>query len=120
MFVAGEWGSVCDDGWDAQDATVVCRQLGFDHDNAQAFPAAHFGEGSGQIWLDEVACTGSELTLDACGHNGWGTHNCDHSEDAGVSCTNCRYYCKFRFMYIKHCNVIMGGQTRHVYVYIKN
>ena len=83
----GEWGTVCDDGWDNTDAGVVCRQLGFSSFGT-AIGSAGFGQGSGSILLDNVACSGTESTLDKCGHLGFGiTRSCSHSEDAGVRCS---------------------------------
>ena len=81
----GEWGTVCDDGWDDTDAGVVCRQLGF---GSSGIAIRYlFGEGSGPIWLDSVTCTGSESTLASCGHLGLNiTRYCGHWEDAGVIC----------------------------------
>uniref|UniRef100_A0A8C6K9E0 SRCR domain-containing protein n=1 Tax=Nothobranchius furzeri TaxID=105023 RepID=A0A8C6K9E0_NOTFU len=84
VFHAGQWGSICDDQWDDSDAEVVCRQLG---GVARAWGQAHFGKGSGNVWLDEVRCSGNELTLEQCPKSAWGEHNCLHSEDAGVSCS---------------------------------
>ena len=83
----GEWGTVCDDGWDDTDAGVVCRQLGFGS-SGTAIGSAGFGQGSGSIWLDSVTCTGSELTLASCGHPGVNvTRSCTHAKDAGVRCS---------------------------------
>ncbi|NXR08733.1 L3BPA protein, partial [Semnornis frantzii] len=61
----GTWGTVCDDNWDPAEGRVVCRQLGCGTLLSVA-PGGRYGEGTGQIWLDEVNCTGEEETLSQC------------------------------------------------------
>lgn len=67
-------------------AAVVCRELGCG-EAVDALHYAHFGSGSGIIWMDDVSCKGSESTLKNCGSVEFGKHNCDHDKDAGVICS---------------------------------
>eukprot|EP00731_Ephydatia_muelleri_P034482 Em0062g5a len=69
----------------AEDAQVICRQLGFSGTSV-AFSNAYFGAGSSNqpIWLDGVNCLGTETNVGQCPSGGWGIHNCVHLEDAGV------------------------------------
>ncbi|XP_061211277.1 scavenger receptor cysteine-rich domain-containing group B protein-like, partial [Neopsephotus bourkii] len=80
-----QWGTVCDRAWGTPEATVVCRELGCGA-LASPYGAAHFGQGSGPIWLDHVQCNGSEAALAQCLARPWGTNGCDHGHDAGVVC----------------------------------
>jgi len=51
-----------------------------DTDSRRSF-GHRYGAGSGQIWLYDVQCSGTETTIANYGHNGWGSHNCEHHED---------------------------------------
>ena len=51
----------------------------------QSFGSAYFGQGLGSIFLDNVACSGSETTLIYCPYT-TPTSTDYHSEDAGVRC----------------------------------
>ncbi|XP_065830989.1 scavenger receptor cysteine-rich domain superfamily protein-like [Oscarella lobularis] len=84
----GVWGTICDNDWDIADAAVACRQMNRGYSGATAATkGAHFGEGSGAIWMDGLRCSGTESDLSECSFGGWGIHQCNHSQDVGVVCT---------------------------------
>ena len=66
----------------------TCRMLGF----SSAFGAGTVSSdfiGSGPIWMDNVQCEGREWlysSLEACTSRGWGVANCNHNQDATVTC----------------------------------
>jgi len=86
IFYNGQWGTICDHGWDINDANVFCKQLGFSQ-ASQAYSGAAHGQGSGPIWLDDVGCSGSESHLYDCSYRGWGNNDCTHGNDASVDCS---------------------------------
>ena len=97
VYYNGEWGTVCDNGWDLNDAEVVCTELGYGpavDANGEAF----YGQGSGPIWLKNVDCIDTDMNIAHCSHSRWGVNDCSHSEDAGVWCAASSG--KFSFLYL--------------------
>ena len=45
-----------------------------------------YGSATGRIWLDNVRCSGSEVTLTSCQRRFFGSHDCSHSEDVAIDC----------------------------------
>ena len=83
-----EWGTVCDDYGGGYNliAKVACKSLGLNYQNAELIfefsPA-----GKGNIWLDELNCTGDEQHIEQCpAGKHVGDNECTHVEDAGIIC----------------------------------
>ena len=93
LFFKEQWGTVCDDNWNLNDANVVCNSLGY-NGAVSAVTLAGFGQGAAgsPILLDETKCFGNETAIEQCNHRGFGTNNCAHAEDAGVTCQECTYF----------------------------
>ncbi|KAJ3607393.1 hypothetical protein NHX12_024444 [Muraenolepis orangiensis] len=76
VYLHGDWGSICDSGWNNLNAAVV----------GGAVAMGGFGQGKGPIHLDRVRCTGKEEFLGECPTLGQGPQGCRRQEDAGVTC----------------------------------
>ncbi|XP_070640193.1 CD5 antigen-like isoform X1 [Bos indicus] len=83
----GEWGTVCDDGWNMKDAEVVCRELGCGA--AKGTPSGNLykplADEKQKIFIQDVNCNGTEDELIECDRVE-DVFDCSHSEDAGAMC----------------------------------
>ena len=70
--------------------TTVCTHdataCAFISTDAVAFSNAHFGAGTGTIYLDDVGCTGNEINLTDCSQSSTVHCSSGHLQDAGVRC----------------------------------
>ena len=98
---------VCDDYFSSNDASVICRQLGFgsliryyadffSYQTQIAF-GYRYSYSSSYYWLWQLQCDGTELFLHHCRHGGWSA-SCYGYEDVGVQC-NCKYTNILDFLY---------------------
>lgn len=87
LCLDGSWGTVCDNFWSNLDATVVCGQLSLGRADALAFHGARYGQGTGLIHLNNVACGGTENMLTDCAYNLPRNTDCTHAQDASVRCS---------------------------------
>ena len=83
----GSWGTICDDDFDEEEASVICKMLGYPYGINVPNPIAYFGwSDGGPIYMDDLHCVGNETSILDCEYPGWRRSDCGHSEDAGIGC----------------------------------
>ncbi|XP_077973594.1 uncharacterized protein LOC144428349 isoform X3 [Styela clava] len=91
IFHAGKWGTICDVKFEIDDANAVCYTLGFSGAKF-VLGRAHFGSGSGPIWIAfDHTCSKTNTDFYLC-HGPFGENEddnedyCGHENDVAVAC----------------------------------
>ncbi|KAK8720907.1 hypothetical protein OTU49_013025, partial [Cherax quadricarinatus] len=85
IYHEGRWGNICDDEWDTREGEIVCRTLGFPGLQKVTYTGL-YGHVKDRYWMDNLFCVGTEESLTDCRFDGWGVHDCQNDESAGVVC----------------------------------
>lgn len=54
---------------------------------------AVYGQGHGQVLMEDVSCNGTERNIAQCRHNN--KSYCSHKDDVGINCLPCMSYLRF-------------------------
>lgn len=102
VYHNAEWGTICDDRWGIPEVIVACHEMNCGNPIAATYKS-FYGQGKDQVWMDDVECTGQEKSLADCSHRGFGEHDCDHSEDAGITCSGNTWFVLFCHPEVRFC-----------------
>ncbi|KAK2832253.1 hypothetical protein Q7C36_015715 [Tachysurus vachellii] len=89
VFYRNKWGTVCESDFNKETATLLCKELGCG-EAIDISRNAHFGLGTGPVWMVVPDCSGSEDTLKDCLTGEWGENVCKHDYDVGLVCSGVR------------------------------
>ena len=101
VYDEGEWRVICDDSWDIDDATVVCRQLGYGRAASAKWNQRDYYWTGRKVWMDNVRCRGIENNLKQCSFARWSSNDneiCDPLKTAGVACGKSIYVVNCSFV----------------------
>ena len=89
LCLGNKWGTICRRGWDDMDATVACKQLGFNSDEGAYAFRPGLDDGPSMTWLIDVHCTGNERQIINCSYSNDVNEDsmCTKFQDAGVNCS---------------------------------
>ncbi|XP_052102367.1 scavenger receptor cysteine-rich domain superfamily protein-like isoform X2 [Mytilus californianus] len=81
VYQGRQWTNLCTSKFDQEDATVVCRQLGYAR--ARVLSSGIFGRSPYSGFTIDISCYGNETDILDCPHT---IGNCKYSEYASVVC----------------------------------
>ena len=84
VFYREEWGKICRNKWNINDAKVICRQLGFSGALAEFIGSDVKGEDSITFVMSDVSCSGDESGLAYCDRTDGKFHVDCQKDDKGA------------------------------------
>ena len=88
VFYNGSWGTVCDRDWDLNDASVVCRMMGYGEATSAAVACPdEEGGRSRDVLFENVICEGNEASLLDCNFVVSEHQSCDLGGKVCMRCT---------------------------------
>ncbi|GMH89491.1 hypothetical protein TL16_g11473 [Triparma laevis f. inornata] len=98
------WGTIANNDWDDTDALIACREigneLGYLTVSGTALSYDPTPDGSGEVWWNEIGCSGNEETLESCPKQT--PTSTSHANDIGITC---------RFIQPDECEACPAGKS---------